>query len=109
MPASAPSGRPPTPTLEQFRAAGCRKIYREKVAGAHNNLRELLKMLNVLAPGAVVTVTRIDRLTRSTFDLFGVVDRIFDAKAQFRTLAEPWCRHGTICLCDTIAISASTG
>jgi DNA invertase Pin-like site-specific DNA recombinase len=31
--------------------------------------RELLKMLKALAPGDVV-VTRIDRLARSTFDLF---------------------------------------
>jgi DNA invertase Pin-like site-specific DNA recombinase len=38
----------------------------------------------------VVTVTRIDRLARSTFDLFGIVKRIVDAKAQFRSLAEPW-------------------
>jgi DNA invertase Pin-like site-specific DNA recombinase len=38
----------------------------------------------------VVTVTRIDRLARSTFDLFGIVKRIADAKAQFRSLAEPW-------------------
>src|SRR5271166_6682393 len=29
-----------------------------------------------LAPGDVVTVTRIDRLARSTFDLFGIVKRI---------------------------------
>jgi len=37
-----------------------------------------------------VTVTRIDRLARSTFDLFAIVKRIVDAKAQFRSLAEPW-------------------
>ena len=30
-------------------------------------------------------VTRIDRLARSTFDLFGIVKRIVDAKAQFRS------------------------
>ena len=51
--------------------------------------RELLKLLAALAPGDVVTVTRIDRLARSTFDLFGIVKRIVDAKAQFRSLAEP--------------------
>ena len=77
--------------LDQLRAAGCTtKIYREKVTGAHNDRRELLKMLKHLAPGDVVTVTRIDRLARSTFDLFGIVKRIVDAKAQFRSLAEPW-------------------
>jgi DNA invertase Pin-like site-specific DNA recombinase len=43
----------------------------------------------------VVTVTRIDRLSRSTFDLFGIVKRIVDAKAQFRSLAEPWADTGT--------------
>jgi DNA invertase Pin-like site-specific DNA recombinase len=78
--------------LDQLRAAGCtsRNIYREKVTGARADRRELNRMLRKLAPGDVVTVTRIDRLARSTFDLFGIVKRIVDAKAQFRSLAEPW-------------------
>ena len=33
--------------------------------------------------------TRIDRLARSTFDLFAIVKHIVDT-AQFRSLAEPW-------------------
>jgi DNA invertase Pin-like site-specific DNA recombinase len=52
-------------------------------------------MLGKLGPGDVVTVTRIDRLARSTFDLFGIIKRIVDAKAQFRSLAEPWADTGT--------------
>src|SRR5215469_13355905 len=52
-------------------------------------------MLGKLAPGDVVIVTRIDRLARSTFDLFGIVKRIVDAKAQFRPSAEPWADTGT--------------
>jgi len=78
--------------LDQLRAAGCssRNIYREKATGARPDRRELNRMLGKLAPGDVVTVTRIDRLARSTFDLFGIVKRIVDAKAQFRSLAEPW-------------------
>ena len=62
--------------LEQLHGAGCAKIYRDKVAGAHNDRREFLKMLDHLAAGDVVTVTRIDRLARSTFDLFGIVKQI---------------------------------
>jgi DNA invertase Pin-like site-specific DNA recombinase len=81
--------------LEQLRGAGCSKIFREKVMGAHNDRRQLLKMLKAVAPGDVVTVTRIDRLARSTFDLFAIVKRIVDAKAQFRSLAEPWADTGT--------------
>jgi DNA invertase Pin-like site-specific DNA recombinase len=83
--------------LEQLRKAGCtsRNIYREKVTGAQPDRRELLRMLDKLAPGDVVTVTRIDRLARSTFNLFGIVKRIVDGKAQFRSLAEPWADTGT--------------
>ena len=81
--------------LEQLRKAGCRTIYREKVTVARPDRRELLKMLKALAPGDVVTVTRIDRLARSTFDLFAIVKGIVDGKAQFRSLAEPWADTGT--------------
>jgi DNA invertase Pin-like site-specific DNA recombinase len=78
--------------LEQLRKAGCtgRNIYREKVTGARADRRELNRLLAKLAAGDVVTVTRIDRLARSTFDLFAIVKRIVDAKAQFRSLAKPW-------------------
>ena len=78
-------------------AAGCssRNIYREKVTGARADRRELLRMLDRLTPGDVVTVTRIDRLARSTFDLFAIVKRIVDAGGQFRSLAEPWADTGT--------------
>jgi DNA invertase Pin-like site-specific DNA recombinase len=83
--------------LEQLRAAGCsnRNIYREKVTGAHGDRCQLLKMLKCFAAGDVVIVTRIDRLARSTFDLFAIVKQIVDAKAQFRSLAEPWADTGT--------------
>ena len=43
----------------------------------------------------MVTVTRIDRRARSTFDLFAIVKRIVDAGAQFRSLAEPWADTAT--------------
>jgi hypothetical protein len=57
--------------------------------------RELQRMLQALAPDDVVTVTRIDRLARSTFDLFSVVKRIVDAGGEFRSLAEPWADSST--------------
>jgi DNA invertase Pin-like site-specific DNA recombinase len=51
--------------IARLRAEGCPKIYQEKTSGAQADRRELLKELT---PGDVVTVTRIDRLARSTFD-----------------------------------------
>ena len=93
MPASAPWGRLSAEQLEQLRKAGRRQIYREKVTGERADRRELLKLLK--ATGDVVTVMRIDRLARSTFDLFAIVKQIVDAKAQFRSLAEPWADTAT--------------
>jgi DNA invertase Pin-like site-specific DNA recombinase len=53
-------------------------------------------MLGKLAPGDVVTVTRIDRLARSTFDLFGIVKRVSSTltrnSAHWR---KPWADTGT--------------
>jgi hypothetical protein len=63
---------------------------REKASGTQPDRRELLKLLKAIALGDVVTVTRIDRLARSTFDLFAIVKQIVDAGGQFRSLAEPW-------------------
>jgi len=81
--------------LEQLRKAGCVKIYREKASGARAERQELLKLLKDLARDDEVSVTRIDRLARSTFDLFAIVKRIVDAGAHFRSLAEPWADTST--------------
>jgi DNA invertase Pin-like site-specific DNA recombinase len=76
-----------------LRKEGCNPIYREKGSGAQPTWRELMRMLKALDPGDVVTP--IDRLARSTFDLFAIVKQIVDAKGQFRSLAEPWADTST--------------
>ena len=81
--------------LDHLAVDGCSKVYREKASGAQADRRELQRLLKALTPGDVVTVTRIDRLARSTFDLFAIVKQITDAGAQFRSLAEPWADTAT--------------
>jgi DNA invertase Pin-like site-specific DNA recombinase len=81
--------------LEQLRRDGCSTVYREKASGAQAERRELQRMLKAIQPGDMVTVTRIDRLARSTFDLFAIVKAITDAGGQFRSLAEPWADTAT--------------
>lgn len=51
---------------------------------------ELARLLDHLRPGDVVTVTRLDRLARSTRDLLDIAERIREAGAGLRSLAEPW-------------------
>lgn len=74
-------------TLKEY---GCHRVYCEKASGADTNRLELRKLIVNLKEGQSVVVTRIDRLARSTFDLFAIVKSITDKKAQFYSLAEPW-------------------
>lgn len=70
--------------------AACNRVFEEKVSGAKKDRPELGKMLDHLRPGDVIVVTRLDRLARSTSDLLNITERIKDAGAGLRSLAEPW-------------------
>ncbi|HRK99052.1 MAG TPA: recombinase family protein, partial [Trichococcus flocculiformis] len=62
----------------------------KKASGAQRGRPELARMLDHLQPGNVVAVTRLDRLARSTRDLLDIAERIGQAEAGLRSLAEPW-------------------
>jgi DNA invertase Pin-like site-specific DNA recombinase len=74
----------------QLHAAGCAKVYGEKVSGAKTDRAELAKLLMRLEAGDVLLVTRLDRLARSTRDLLNILNTIAKAGAGFRSLADTW-------------------
>ena len=74
----------------ELQAVGCTRIFSEKATGAHAQRPELNRLLDYLRAGDVVTVTRLDRLARSTRDLLDIAERIQEAGAGLRSLAEPW-------------------
>ena len=76
--------------LAQLRAAGCTKVFREKISGARADRAQLARLLKVLAEGDVVIVTRLDRLARSTRDLLNVLASISDNGAGFRSIGDTW-------------------
>jgi DNA invertase Pin-like site-specific DNA recombinase len=83
-------------------AAGCGKVYAEKVSGAKTDRTELTKLLKRLETGDVLVVTRLDRLARSTRDLLNILDAIAKAGAGFKSLADTWAdtttAHGRLML-----------
>lgn len=76
--------------LDELGAAGCGAIFREKQSGAKTDRKELARLVASIQPGDVVTVTRIDRMARSVFDLFAIVSQIVAKGGTFRSLAQPW-------------------
>jgi len=85
-----------------LRAAGCRKIYAEKISGIRADRQKLARLLKGIDEGDIVVVARLDRLARSTLDLLHTVDVITKAGAQFRSIADTWCDtttpHGKLIL-----------
>ena len=73
-----------------LKAAGCRRLYEEKISGAKRDRPELARMLDALREGDVIVVSRRDRLARSTRDLLDIAELLNEAGSGLRSLAEPW-------------------
>ncbi|PHV10568.1 hypothetical protein CSQ89_15560 [Chitinimonas sp. BJB300] len=71
-------------------AAGCQRIYKEKISGAKRDRPELTRLLEHLRAGDVVVATRLDRLARSTRDLLELAEILQRANVGLRSVAEPW-------------------
>ena len=69
---------------------GVERIFEEKVTGTKRNRQELDKMLDQLRQGDVVIVTDLTRLSRSTKDLFEIVEIINSKGAEIKSLKECW-------------------
>ena len=76
--------------VEALRAAGCTRIFREKVMGTIADRAQLRRAIGQLAAGDVLMVTRLDRLARSTRDLLNILATITGKGAGFRSLGDAW-------------------
>jgi DNA invertase Pin-like site-specific DNA recombinase len=70
--------------------SGAEKLFTEKVTGKKADRPELTKMIEQLREGDVVVISELTRLSRSTKDLFAIVDQIKLKGADIRSLKEAW-------------------
>jgi len=88
--------------VRQLKKAGCKKVFPEVASGARTDREQLRRLLDGLAPGDVLTVTRLDRLARSTRDLLNTLAVIASKKAGFRSIGDAWANtttaHGRLML-----------
>jgi DNA invertase Pin-like site-specific DNA recombinase len=75
--------------LAQLKAAGCDKVFREKITGTTADRPQLRKMMAALAPGDIVIIPAVDRLSRDTTDLLVIARDMQRAGVGLRSLAEP--------------------
>jgi DNA invertase Pin-like site-specific DNA recombinase len=78
-----------TSQLAQLKAAGCERVFREKISGATADRPQLKKLMAAVGSGDVVIIPAVDRLSRDTTDLLVIARDLQKAGAGLRSIAEP--------------------
>lgn len=76
--------------VDQLSAAGCERIYQEKITGTKQDRPELDRLLDNLRAGDEIIITDLTRLSRSTKDLFHLVELIEKKGANINSMKEAW-------------------
>jgi len=66
-------GQSLTAQVAELKAAGCQRVFQEKISGARADRKQLARLLAELDDADTVIVTRLDRLARSTRDLLNTL------------------------------------
>lgn len=76
--------------IKQLEEIGVDIIYKEKISGITTERFELQKMLENLKSGDIIYVTDLTRITRSSKDLFLLIEKIQNRKALLKSLKDTW-------------------
>ena len=75
--------------LERLEGAGCEKVFKGKRSGVDAGRPELKRCLEYLREGDTLLVTKIDRLARSTSDLYRIVSLLAEKGVAFKVTDDP--------------------
>ena len=75
--------------LEKLEGAACDKVFKEKRSGVDAGRPELKRCVEYLREGDTLLVTKIDRLARSTSDLYRIVSQLADKGVSFKVVDDP--------------------
>jgi DNA invertase Pin-like site-specific DNA recombinase len=74
--------------VQALRAAGCERIFEERVTGSRWERPELHRLMDQVRAGDVLVVWKLDRLSRSLRDLLILMERLHRLGGGFRSLTE---------------------
>jgi DNA invertase Pin-like site-specific DNA recombinase len=72
--------------VERLKAAGADKVFTEKRSGVDGGREQLARCLEYVREGDTLLVTKLDRLARSTIDLYRIVSGLGDKGVEFKVL-----------------------
>lgn len=74
--------------LDALNAAGCEKIYEEKISGSKTDRPELQQCLKAMNPNDVLVVWKLDCLGRSLQHLIEIINQLESRAIGFQSLTE---------------------
>ena len=80
------SGQDYETQIARLKAAGVEKIYSEKRSGLDGKRPELARCVDYVREGDTLVVTKLDRLARSTADLYRIVTELTEKDVAFKVL-----------------------
>jgi DNA invertase Pin-like site-specific DNA recombinase len=76
-------------SVQLEKLAGCDKVFKEKRSGVDTGRPELKRCLEHLREGDTLLVTKIDRLARSTSDLYRIIAQLVEKGVAFKVVDDP--------------------
>ena len=76
-------------TVQLEKLSGCDKVFKEKRSGVDAGRPALKACLDYLREGDTLVVTKLDRLARSTSDLYRIVSELMQRGVEFKVLDDP--------------------
>ena len=85
------TGQDLTTQLEKLGGAGCmpENIFKEKRSGTDRGRPELQRCLGYVRRGDTLLVSKLDRLARSTVDLYNIVAQLQAKGVEFKVIDDP--------------------
>lgn len=74
--------------LDALKAAGCERIFMEKISSRKAKRPQLEKLFEQLRPGDTIVIMKLDRLGRGLKDLINLVERIKEMKVNLVSLSQ---------------------
>ncbi|PHR10101.1 MAG: hypothetical protein COB29_01125 [Sulfitobacter sp.] len=74
--------------IKDLYAAGCEKVFQEKISGVMTIKPELEKALDLLGAGDTLVVWKLDRLGRRTIELLSFLEKLQEREIGFQSIRD---------------------
>jgi Site-specific recombinases, DNA invertase Pin homologs len=72
--------------IHQLEDAGAEKIYQEKFTGTTTQRPQFNELLNILLPGDMLIITKLDRFARNTREALDIIQQLFKQNIKVQIL-----------------------